>query len=558
MPYDLPERQNATTKPRGHGMANVFISYASEDRNRVRPLAEALQARGFSVWWDRALGAGQDYTSVIEKELREAKAVIVVWTRGSALSTFVRDEAGRARDEGRLIPVIFDPVQIPLGFGAFQAEDFTKWNGGANAPQMQILEEALRAKLEGREQDGGAVARKRRKLMARVRIVSVLTVIALIVGIAVGGRYLIDPPRSEVTQEDLRAELLRLLADGTLTPDQAIQLAALLKTGALGEETQLADNAPEGAAPAPGAGMETRSMTADGGVSEATFTAAASETYDAAMLQLFSAPDQNVRVAAAQMADPAQRDAAIQTLWNVAQTTDDVALRTAIYQVCGAVGEANNHPLAQQALERAVDLAPADVRNWQLLSRSLERTGNGSQAQAAALVSEAVVAQEAGQSVEAEAALEQALPNLPTNNGRAFVASQLGELAEQRQDYSAAAARFDQAVQARTEAVESAPAAAPAIQAELQADATGLVRNLQRSGRLQEACRRAREVQEETHVDAADAQLSERCATLFRMQVRPGVQLQRSDAQQIQPRTDLQRQERLQRAPVVTPAPAEQ
>ena len=39
-------------------MADVFISYASEDRNRVRPLAEALQSRGFNVWWDRSLPPG--------------------------------------------------------------------------------------------------------------------------------------------------------------------------------------------------------------------------------------------------------------------------------------------------------------------------------------------------------------------------------------------------------------------------------------------------------------------------------------------------------------------
>src|SRR5262247_2243806 len=124
-------------------MADVFISYASEDRNRVKPLADALQQRGFKVWWDRSLGAGQDYTAIIERELKVAKAVIVVWTEASVSSTFVRDEAGRARDEGRLVPVLLDAVQLPLGFGAFQAEDFTRWNGGANAPQMGLLEEVL-------------------------------------------------------------------------------------------------------------------------------------------------------------------------------------------------------------------------------------------------------------------------------------------------------------------------------------------------------------------------------------------------------------------------------
>ena len=42
-------------------MADIFISYASEDRGRVRPLAEALIERGFNVWWDRSLAAGTLY-----------------------------------------------------------------------------------------------------------------------------------------------------------------------------------------------------------------------------------------------------------------------------------------------------------------------------------------------------------------------------------------------------------------------------------------------------------------------------------------------------------------
>ena len=35
-------------------MSHIFLSYASEDRERVRPLAEALSQQGWSVWWDRS------------------------------------------------------------------------------------------------------------------------------------------------------------------------------------------------------------------------------------------------------------------------------------------------------------------------------------------------------------------------------------------------------------------------------------------------------------------------------------------------------------------------
>ena len=50
-------------------MNDIFISYASEDRERVRPLAEALSRQGWSVWWDRDISTGQRFHRVIDEEL---------------------------------------------------------------------------------------------------------------------------------------------------------------------------------------------------------------------------------------------------------------------------------------------------------------------------------------------------------------------------------------------------------------------------------------------------------------------------------------------------------
>lgn len=33
-------------------MTDVFLSYSSKDRERVRPIFEALSAAGFDVFWD--------------------------------------------------------------------------------------------------------------------------------------------------------------------------------------------------------------------------------------------------------------------------------------------------------------------------------------------------------------------------------------------------------------------------------------------------------------------------------------------------------------------------
>lgn len=530
-------------------MADVFISYASEDRNRVRPLAEALQSRGFNVWWDRSLAAGQDYTAIIEKELKNAKAVIVVWTQSSSASTFVRDEAGRARDEGRLVPVLLDRVEIPLGFGAFQAEDFTRWNGGANAPQMQLLEEVLKAKLSGRDVDGSAIERRRRKLGARIRLVSVLTVIALVIGIAVGGRYLINPPEPEVTQADLRAELLRLLAEGQLTPEQAIQLAQILESGALGE-TQSA--ALQGSEEAPAASAPSRSAEADvqlASVSEAEFDATARETYRQAFLAVARHPDAQVRLAAAQMSQPQARDAAMQTLWNYAQNNPDDPLRDEIFLLCGSVGEANGDPLGQRALEIATNLSPRNTDVWRMLSRSYNRVNRTAEAQAAAQVSEAVVAQEEGRTAEAEQQMQIAAQSFEAPAVRAQVVSELGEIAGERGDWTSASARFAQAYTLREQVADAAPENAPAQQI-VQADAQQLVVALDRSGRTREACERLRQAQQEHDVAAPDQELLDRCQRLYQTQLRPQVEL--APTLRVRPNV-IQREQTVAPAPSPTP-----
>ncbi|MBY0567768.1 MAG: toll/interleukin-1 receptor domain-containing protein [Hyphomonadaceae bacterium] len=514
-------------------MADIFISYASEDRARVRPLAEALMTRGFNVWWDRSLAAGQDYTAIIERELKNAKAVIVVWTQSSASSTFVRDEAGRARDDGRLVPVTLDRIDIPLGFGAFQAEDFTRWNGGSNAPQVLLLEEVLNAKLQGRNIDGTAIEKRRRRLGARIRLVSVLTVIALVIGIAAGGRYIFNPPDTEVTQEDLRAELLRLLAEGQLTPEQAITLAQLLEAGALGESQSAALQTPDSAAPSPGA--ETRTADEPGMVSPASFEADASQAYQAAFIALAAHPASEVRIAVAQMANDGTRQAAMQTLWNYAQANPEDLLREQIYLLCGSVGEANDDPLGQRALEQAANLQPRDPRVWRMLSRSYERVNRDGEARAAAQVSEGVAAQATGDTAAAEQQLQNALPQLNATVA-APVASELGDIAVRREDWTGASARYERAYRLREQSAEAAPNSAAA--AEIDADAQQLVIALDRSGRTREACERLQQAQTEHDTAAPDQELLERCQRL-RVQLRSDVLLApqvRDNSQILRPR----------------------
>lgn len=91
-------------------MADVFISYAHEDRNGAKKFARFIEEHGYSVWWDKETQAGTMFLPEIDKQLRECKAVIVLWTDRSLKSWWVREEAGIGRFLGKIVPVVFSHV----------------------------------------------------------------------------------------------------------------------------------------------------------------------------------------------------------------------------------------------------------------------------------------------------------------------------------------------------------------------------------------------------------------------------------------------------------------
>jgi hypothetical protein len=130
-------------------MARVFVSYAREDREAAAVLAHALQAARHEVWWDRALVAGQDYTAVIEQQLSDADAVVVLWSTVSVKSKFVRDEANHALQSGRLTPVRIEPVALPLGFASLHSADvFSQDEDGHTVLEPAVLVDEVARRLD--------------------------------------------------------------------------------------------------------------------------------------------------------------------------------------------------------------------------------------------------------------------------------------------------------------------------------------------------------------------------------------------------------------------------
>jgi TolB-like protein len=109
----------------------------------------ALQGAGIEVWWDQNLGGGDAWRHELGERLDAAACVIVLWSTRSAGAdgNFVQDEAARAIRRGTYLPVLIDAVEVPLGFGAVQAETLVGWQGNLREPRLRHLTDRVKALL---------------------------------------------------------------------------------------------------------------------------------------------------------------------------------------------------------------------------------------------------------------------------------------------------------------------------------------------------------------------------------------------------------------------------
>ncbi len=110
-------------------MPDIFLSYNRGDQATARRFAEAFQRQGLDVWWDTALRAGEAYDRVTEAALRDAKAVVVLWSPRSVQSRWVRAEATLADRLGTLVPVMIEPCERPIMFELTHTADLSRWQG---------------------------------------------------------------------------------------------------------------------------------------------------------------------------------------------------------------------------------------------------------------------------------------------------------------------------------------------------------------------------------------------------------------------------------------------
>lgn len=184
-------------------MADIFVSYKAEDRKRIRPLVEALQAEGFSVWWDEQIGGGAAWRHTIEAELNSAKCVVVVWSKRSVSEegTFVQDEATRAQQRHVYVPVTIDKVHLPLGFGETQALPLAGWHGDRADPHYQAVLSAVVRNVGAKRKRNGAAVVTHARVDRRTAIAGGAVAAAAAAGI--GGWVLLRPEAANASSHSI-------------------------------------------------------------------------------------------------------------------------------------------------------------------------------------------------------------------------------------------------------------------------------------------------------------------------------------------------------------------
>ena len=122
-------------------MSDIFLSYDRKDRVKAQMIAQALEKQGWKVFWDHEILPGKSWDKVIEEKLGVSKCVVVLWSKESIESDWVKEEA----EEGRsvLVPALIDNVKPPLGFRRVQAANLVDWKGAHDHAGFALLLQSI-------------------------------------------------------------------------------------------------------------------------------------------------------------------------------------------------------------------------------------------------------------------------------------------------------------------------------------------------------------------------------------------------------------------------------
>ena len=195
---------------------DIFLSYNREDAAVAKTYAVAFAAAGLEVWWDATLRSGEAYDEVTEAALRGAKSVVVLWSKKSAVSRWVRAEASIAEENGTLVPAKIEFCDLPVMFRLTQTAELSHWRGEADDSAWQAFLSDVR-QMVGRE---APVPVPATPAAAPVTVAADMSLVAVLPFTHRGSdeelEFLADDLTEDVTQELARSRLFKVIAAGTM------------------------------------------------------------------------------------------------------------------------------------------------------------------------------------------------------------------------------------------------------------------------------------------------------------------------------------------------------
>ena len=81
------------------------------------------------MFWDPLIVPGTpNWDMLLERKLKAAKCILVLWSRQAAESEFVRTEAHYGRNNRKIMAVTLDGT-VPATFALIQTVDLSGWSG---------------------------------------------------------------------------------------------------------------------------------------------------------------------------------------------------------------------------------------------------------------------------------------------------------------------------------------------------------------------------------------------------------------------------------------------
>ena len=124
-------------------MSDIFISYNNKDKDKAKLFATILTQQGWSVFWDKNIPPGKTFDDYIGEQLDAAKCIIVLWSKNSVSSDWVKEEAQRGAARKVFVPIFIEQVAPPLGFGRIEAAELIAWDGNTDEVEFQNLLHAI-------------------------------------------------------------------------------------------------------------------------------------------------------------------------------------------------------------------------------------------------------------------------------------------------------------------------------------------------------------------------------------------------------------------------------